>query len=177
MKGLRSIPRILKINEIDDYKVSCLFNNGQSRIIDFKALFEQTFKLKPNQTGYILTQDMELFKDLKIIGTTIGWENVGIESEDEDGNRIFYHYDLDPLVLYRNSIPDQKRDLIIGMMIKQARKEAGMTQEELAKKVVHPNIIYLVLKIINQTRITYLKKNSRSWFREKIKDRDKLSLF
>ena len=134
MKGLRSIPRILKINEIDGYLVSCLFNNGESRIIDFKELLEQKFKLQPNQVGYILTQDIEAFNKIKLLGTTIGWDDIGLESEDEYGTKVFYPYDLDPIVLYQNSYPDKKRDLIIGMMIRQARKEAGLTQEELAKK-------------------------------------------
>ncbi len=48
MKGLRSIPRILKIDHIDGYLVSCLFNSGESRLIDFRKLFEDVFQVKGN---------------------------------------------------------------------------------------------------------------------------------
>lgn len=47
---------------------------------------------------------------------------------------MFYPYDLDPLVLYQHSIPDEERNIIVGLSIKQARIEAGLTQEELAEK-------------------------------------------
>ena len=57
MKGLRSIPRILKINNIKGYKVSCLFNNGESRIIDFKNLFKEQFKLRLLEIEEMLTEN------------------------------------------------------------------------------------------------------------------------
>lgn len=134
MKGLRSIPRILKINQINDYKVSLLFNNGESRIVNFKELFEEVFKMKENHVGYQLLTDKEAFKKIKVIGNTIGWEEIGRYSKDVEGKDVFYHYDLDPIVLYKNSKPDKERNLVIGMMIRQARKELGFTQEELAKR-------------------------------------------
>ena len=134
MKGLRRIPRILKINEIDDYKVSLFFNNGESRIVDFKQLFEEVLKLTSKRVGYKLLEDLTTFKKIKIMGTTVGWEDVGIEGKNMEGEIEFYPYDLDPLVLFKNSIPDPKRKLVIGLKIKEARKEAGMTQEELANR-------------------------------------------
>lgn len=134
MKGLRNIPRILKINEIQDYQVSVLFNNGESRIIDFKKLFQDVFKIKEGKTGYKLLKNIKEFKQIKIIGNTIGWENEGMWLKDMNGKEVFYHYDLDPIVLYKNSITDKDRNLIIGLMIKQVRKELGLTQEQLAKK-------------------------------------------
>lgn len=134
MKGLRSIPRILKINKVDRYNVSCLFNNGESRVINFQKLFEDIFKVKEGDPAFELLADYGAFKQLEIIGNTIGWKNIGIHSEDEEGKKVFYHYDLDPIVLYKNSIPDPERNPVIGLMIKQARMEAGLTQEQLAKK-------------------------------------------
>ncbi|WP_222845673.1 helix-turn-helix domain-containing protein [Flavilitoribacter nigricans] len=134
MKGLRSIPRILKINNIDGYLVSCLFNNGESRIIDFKDLFENVFKIKGNDPALELLEDYNTFKQIEIIENTVGWPNIGFYSEDENGEQVFYHYDLDPIVLYQNSKLDKERSLIIGLMIKQARKEEGLTQQELAER-------------------------------------------
>jgi len=125
MKGLRSIPRILKINSIDSYQVSVLFNNGESRIINFKLLLIEVFKKQPRKIGYELIEDEELFKKIKIIGNTIGWEDIGKELLDENGKKIFYPYDLDPIVLYNNSELDEKRNIIIGLKIKEARIGLG----------------------------------------------------
>lgn len=134
MKNLRSIPRVLKINSVNRYLVSCLFNNGESRLIDFRKLFEDVFHVKGNDPAVKLLKDYDLFKEITVIGRTIGWPNVGIHSKDLEGNEVFYPYDLDPIVLYKNSAPDPDRKPQIGLLIRQARKEAGLTQEELARK-------------------------------------------
>lgn len=134
MKSLRSIPRVLKINAIDGYRVSLLFNNGESRIIDFNNLFINVFKKQPGQTGYELIEDENKFEKIKIINNSVGWEEIGKELLDENGQKKFYHYDLDPIVLYQNSELDEARNIIIGLQIKAARVEAGMTQQELAEK-------------------------------------------
>lgn len=124
----------MKINSVDGYLVSCLFNNGESRVIDFKDLFEQVFKIEENDPATELLKDYNAFGQIRIIENTVGWPNIGLYAEDENGERVFYPYDLDPIVLYQNSKLDQERSLVIGMMIKQARKEEGLTQEELAAK-------------------------------------------
>jgi len=134
MKGLRSIPKILKINEIAEYNVSCLFNNGESRWIDFKKYFEEELKITDTHPAKILLENLEEFKQLELIGNTIGWKNTSITSKDFNGKEVFYFYDLDPIVLFENSFIDETRSLKIGKTIKLARKEAGMTQSELAIK-------------------------------------------
>lgn len=134
MKGFRKIPKILKINNIQGYSVSVLFNNGESRVVDFCDLLKNIFHLQPGQTGYELLENEKLFSEIRVIGTTVGWETIGMEAEDENGNKVFYPYDLDPLVLYQNSEPDFSWGKFIGQMIKKARKEAGLTQDELAQK-------------------------------------------
>lgn len=134
MKGLRSIPKILKINDRDGYKVSCLFNNGESRIIDLKVFFESRKNFSEKHPAHKLLKDLQEFNQLEILGNTIGWRNTGVYSKNFEGETIFYPYDIDPVVLYENSLPDETRDIRIGLMIKEARKEAGLTQEELARK-------------------------------------------
>jgi DNA-binding XRE family transcriptional regulator len=134
MKGLRSIPRILKINHVNGYEVSCLFNNGESKLIDFQKLFRDTFKVEAGDPAFELLNDPNAFQQIQVLGSTIGWPNVGIHSKDSKGQSVFYPYDLDPLVLYQNSIHDPNKNPEIGLMVKQARKDAGLTQEELAQK-------------------------------------------
>ena len=133
MKGLRKVPRILKINRVRGYTISCLFSNGESRVIDFKKFFGRK-KLSKNHPARILLTDIKEFRRIEIIEHTIGWRNVGIKSKDIDGNEQFYYFDLDPIVLYENSEPDDSRSLKIGEMIRSERKKAGLTQNELAKR-------------------------------------------
>ncbi|MDX2245776.1 MAG: DUF2442 domain-containing protein [Bacteroidia bacterium] len=113
MKGLRSIPKILKINDRDGYKVSCLFNNGESRIIDLKVFFESRKNFPEKHPAYKLLKDLQEFSQLEILGNTIGWRNTGVYSKDFEGETIFYPYDIDPVVLYENSLPDETRDIRI----------------------------------------------------------------
>lgn len=131
MKGLKNIPKILKINTINGYQVSCLFSNGTSRIIDFKDFFKTK---KENHPAYKLMMDKTEFDQIEIIGNTIGWKNTGIYTKNIDGELQFFHYDIDPIVLFENSVVDESRSLKIGQLIKQARKKAGLTQRELAQK-------------------------------------------
>ena len=134
MKGFRSIPRILKINKVEGFKISCLFSNGESRIIDFEILFKEKFKVNKDDPAFKLMNDLKEFQQVKLIGNSLGWENTGIYLKNEKGNEIFYHYDLDPIVLFENSQLDENRNYLIGKMIRDARKKAGLTQEELAKR-------------------------------------------
>lgn len=107
MKGLRAIPKILKINEVEDYTVSLLFNNGESRLVDFLDFWSK-YKIKKKHPAYKLLQDKFEFRQIEIIGNTIGWKNVGIESTNLHGELEFYHYDIDPIVLFDQSIPPKK---------------------------------------------------------------------
>ena len=130
---MRAVKRIVKIHEISGYKVYCLFNNGESRIVDFERIFKE-WGVKKGDTEYILASSREEFERVEIVDGTFVWNNVKIESIDENGEEIFYPYDLDPIVMYEMSKADSTRKTEIGLMIKQARKELGLTQRELAEK-------------------------------------------
>ena len=134
MKGFRGIPRVLKINSLESYRASLLFNNGESRIIDFERLFREVFKLRKGRVGFELLEDHAAFEQMTLMNNSIGWEGIGTIGKDITGKEVFYPYDLDPMILYKNSEPDKERIIEIGLMIKYARKEMGLTQEELALK-------------------------------------------
>lgn len=134
MKGLRSIPRVLKINEINGYKASLLFNNGESRIIDFEYFLRTVLKKTAGKLGYELLEDKSLFDRMKIIGTSIGWEEIGRTVKNLAGQEEFHAYDLDPLMLYNNSEEDAGKNIVVGLKIRAARLSAGLTQEELAAR-------------------------------------------
>lgn len=128
------MPRVLKINSVQDYRVSLLFNNGESRMLDFHHFLTQTLGLRPGKTGYVLLEDPGLFSEISVIGTTVGWMRLGKRLLDENGTEQFYPYDLDPALLYEHSHTDEGANMPIGRLLREARLEAGLTQEELAQK-------------------------------------------
>lgn len=96
---MRTIKRIIKINRVDGYKVSCLFNNGESRVIDFKKLFEK-WNIQEGHPAYPLLKEPDAFNQLELEDGTLVWKNIQIESKDEKGNKVIHYFDLDPIVLY-----------------------------------------------------------------------------
>lgn len=130
---MRTIKRIVKIHKIENFKVYCLFNNGESRIIDFEKYWSKK-KTSKNSIHYPIATSIEEFQKVELDNGTLTWKNIHIESEDENGNRVVYPYDLDPIVLYENSELDESRQIEIGMLIKKTRKELGLTQEQLAAR-------------------------------------------
>ncbi len=130
---MKTIRRILKIHKIEGFKVFCLFNTGESRIIDFEDIFEK-WKIDEEDPEFLLLNDEKAFKKVKLIEGTLVWENIKIQGIDEKGLKVEYPFDMDPIVLYENSILDETRQLELGLLIKKSRTELGLTQEELAKR-------------------------------------------
>lgn len=130
---MRSVKRIIKIHKIEGYKIFCLFNNGESRVIDFQKLFNK-WGVEKGDLEYPLVQSEAEFQKVEIVDGTFVWKNIKIKSLNDKGEEEEYRYDLDPIVMYESSENDLTRKLEIGLMIKQERKEQGLTQEELASK-------------------------------------------
>ena len=130
---MRTVKRIIKIHEIKGYKIYTLFSNGESRIVDFEELFDK-WNIKKGDIEFPLKESLNEFKKVEVIDGTFVWKNIKIKSTDEDGNEVVYYYDVDPIVMYEASDKDPSRKVEIGLMIKQARKELGLTQQELASK-------------------------------------------
>jgi DNA-binding XRE family transcriptional regulator len=130
---MKAVRRILKIHQTEGFKVFCLFNNGESRIIDFESLFKK-WEVNPSDIEYSISQNLEEFGKVKLIEGTLAWENLQVETLDESGVPKYQPFDLDPIMLYENSDLDESRQLEIGMLIKKTRTELGLTQEELAER-------------------------------------------
>lgn len=58
MKKSIKIPGILKIKSVKGFKISCIFNNGETRVIDYEALF-QKWKITENDPEYLLLKESE----------------------------------------------------------------------------------------------------------------------
>ncbi len=130
---MRTVKRILKIHEIDGFKVFCLFNNGESRIIDFAKIFDK-WHIKKGDLEFPLYKSEEKFAKVGLVDGTLTWKNIPIKGNNDTGEEVTYYYDLDPIVLYELSELDESRQIEIGIMIRQVRNEMGLTQEQLAER-------------------------------------------
>ena len=74
MRKTIKIPRILKINWIDDLSVSVVFNNGESRIIDFRKVLK-SIGVEAGSPAVILFDSKE-FAKVTLDNHTLSWNNV-----------------------------------------------------------------------------------------------------
>jgi DNA-binding XRE family transcriptional regulator len=124
-------PRIIKIEKIDGFKIYCMFNNGESKLIDFNLIFKE-WKLTPNDIEYPLLEKNE-FQKVKLRNYTLSWDNLTVLLKTEEGKEESFPYEIDPYFLYQKSQPIKEQNTFrIGMLIRNARKKAGLTQEQLA---------------------------------------------
>lgn len=127
------LPRILKVNWIQDLKISVAFNNGESRIIDFKKVLEQigTDENSPQAILY----DQNEFEKVQIDNNTLSWKNVEQFISTKNNSKIKVPFEIGADVLLKYSTPE-KEDVIlkIGRLIREARKKSGLTQQDLAIK-------------------------------------------
>jgi DNA-binding XRE family transcriptional regulator len=132
MKRTIKIPRILKIKSVKGFIVSCIFNNGETRVIDFAQVFKK-WKVGKNDPEYILLNENE-FKKVSLQNQTLSWKNVKIELPDLNGNVTIHPYEVGPDVLYKESLPADKpqHKFFFGSIIKKTRIRNGLSQHELA---------------------------------------------
>ena len=132
MKKTIKMPRILKIKSIKGFNVYCIFNNGETRVINFKELFSK-WKITKKDPEYLLLNENE-FKKVTLRNQTLSWKNIKIELTDIQGNKIIHPYELSPDILYKNSQPTQetKHKFFFGSIIKNTRIKKGLTQKDLA---------------------------------------------
>lgn len=135
LKGFKSVPRVISVETLNDFRLSLLFNNGQYRLVNLVALFNEVFKMKRDFFAYPIVQDATIFKQVTIDGHSISWPNVTRKRKNFSGEGVEIAFDLDPAVLYANSVPDESKSLNIGALVRRERKKAGLTQEQLAEKI------------------------------------------
>lgn len=61
-------PKVIDVKVLDDYKLEILFDNNEKRIFDVKPYFK--FKIFQE-----LREDKKKFKQVRIDGLSIEWEN------------------------------------------------------------------------------------------------------
>lgn len=127
------MPRILKINWIKDLSISVVFNNGESRIIDFRKVLNK-INLVDDSPARIL-YNIEEFEKVELEDNTLAWNNVEqyITMRNKEKKRVPFQIGADVLLKYSHpEISDLA--LKIGRLIKETRMSLGLTQQELALK-------------------------------------------
>lgn len=133
MRKNLTIPRIIKIQKITGLTIQCMFNNGESRILDFEKIF-QKWEIGENDIEYPLLNPQE-FKKVKLRNFTLSWHNIPVVLVSEDGNEEHHPFELSPDELYKLSEPaEPSNSEKFGSLIKSARIKAGLTQEQLAQR-------------------------------------------
>jgi len=100
MKQGRTISRIQSIDKVDGFRVYCIFNTGESKVINFEKFFEE-WKVKPGDAEHTLL-GLEEFQKVKLRDGVLSWENVQVVLIKEDGTEESFPYEIDPIVLYEH---------------------------------------------------------------------------
>ena len=95
-------PRIIKIEKINGLKVYCMFNNGESRLIDFDLVFKN-WNVLAEDVEYPLLDKNE-FKKVQLRNHTLSWNNIPVVLLTENGKEQQYPYEIDPYVLFQKSL-------------------------------------------------------------------------
>jgi DNA-binding XRE family transcriptional regulator len=132
MRKTVKIPRILKIEKVEGLKVYVMFNNGETRLLDFNKILSD-WEVAENEIEYKLYNEVE-FKKVKLNNQTLSWENLTTKLIGENGKEIEYPYEIGSDVLYNlSSVSDLVTDSY-GAIIRKERIKAGLTQDELAHR-------------------------------------------
>ena len=92
------LPRVRKIIGVEPYKVTCLWNTGEIREVDFEPCLTDAKHYSPiNRLA-----DPQLFETVQTDGRTLYWDNL-LTMIDYDGSQHPAPLDFDPDVMYRQS--------------------------------------------------------------------------
>jgi len=131
MRRTIRIPRLLKINWIKELSISVVFNNGESRIIDFRKLFND-IGINETSPAYPLFDPRELAK-VELVGSTLSWSNVEQWITLKNREKQMVPFEIGADILLKYSQPEKTELMMsIGKIVREARIKAGMSQQELA---------------------------------------------
>jgi len=132
MRKIAKLPRILKINRVNGLTISVVFNNGESRVIDFQEVLKSIDAPRDSNAQILL--DPKEFKKVKLNNNTLSWKKAGQIITFKGKNRSV-PFEIGPDTLYRFSKKDiEAPALAIGQLVREMREKAGLTQNGLAEK-------------------------------------------
>lgn len=132
MRKKVKIPRIIKINWVKELSISVVFNNGESRVIEFKKVLKKV-GVNDDSPAYILFNPSNLAK-VVLEENTLSWHNV-IQETLRNGEKMRVPFEIGADILYNFSLPEPSENALkLGKIIRDARLGSGLTQEDLAQK-------------------------------------------
>ena len=133
-KTHKRLPKILKINGIDkkNLKISVLFSNGEDRVLDFKKIFKNEWKVTKADPEYKLMNPVE-FAKVKIANHCLSWDNTELFITGFDGKKKKVPFEIGADTLYPLSVEDKKLSISIGSLIRTARLASNLSQEKVAE--------------------------------------------
>ena len=132
MRKSVKIPRILKIEKIVELKIYVIFNNGETRLLDFAKILSD-WNIQESDIEHKL-YDVSEFKKVRLHNQTLSWDNLCTKLIDENGQERTYPYEIGPDVLYKLSQDSDIQVQGYGAIVRRARIKAGLTQDELAHR-------------------------------------------
>ena len=127
------IPRILKINWTKGLTISVVFNNGESRIIDFKKVLKK-LELK-NDSPILILKDSDEFAKVELSNNTLSWSNVEQFISGKNSKKVKVPFEIGADVLLKYSSTEVTGITSkIGRLVRDTRIKSGLTQKELALK-------------------------------------------
>lgn len=131
MRQRIKLPRILQINWIRELTISVVFNNGESRIVDFSKVLKK-IGVDENSPASILYDSKE-FAKVNLEGNTLSWLNVEQYITMKNGEKMRVPYEIGADVLLKFSQPEESApSLKLGQLVREARLKSGLTQQDLA---------------------------------------------
>ena len=131
MRANLKLPRIVKINWIDELSISVQFNNFENRIIDFRKILLE-LNVTKESPAYILFDEKE-FRKVALNNNTLSWTNVNQFITLKNNKRQKVSYEIGADVLFRKSKPEKSEfTMKLGKLIKDHRLSSGLTIRELA---------------------------------------------
>lgn len=123
----------MKINWIKGLTISVVFNNGESRIIDFKKVFKK-LELK-NDSPILILKDSDEFSKVELNNNTLSWSNVEQFITDKNSKKVKVPFEIgSDLLLKYSSTEVTGITSKIGRLVRDTRIKSGLTQKELAIK-------------------------------------------
>lgn len=133
MRQKIKIPRIIKIENIKGFHVQCMFNNGESRMLDFKKIFGD-WEISKTDIEFPLLDPKQFIK-VTLRNFTLSWPNIEMKIKNENGEIKTHPYEIGADMLFNLSeelnIAAKPR---YGSLIRTARLKAGLTQAQLAQR-------------------------------------------
>lgn len=132
MRKIVKMPRILKIEKIEGLQMYVIFNNGETRLLDFGKILND-WDIKESDIENKL-YDFHEIKKVKLRNQTLSWDNLPVKLIDDKGQEKEFPYEIGSDVLYKLSQKSNIQTQGYGDIIRKARIKAGLTQDELAHR-------------------------------------------